>query len=495
MKILSVEQTRAADQYTIDHEPISSIDLMERAALALFDWCNSNLDKGRRIFLFCGRGNNGGDGLALARLLFGAGYEVAIYYLDENGSPDFQLNWQRLPNDLTRNQIDLEHPVLPDFEGCVIIDALFGSGLNRPLDGAYCDLVKALNENEALRIAIDFPSGLMGDEIVELSSSQVFNADYTLTFQYPKLALVHPFSSKYAGQVEVLDIGIHQAYLDQAKSNLYWQTSDELKRLLKPRAKHSYKGIYGHAWILAGSKNTMGAALIAAEASLRCGLGLLSLNVPISGFSSFNSRLPEAMLLERASGIPDSWSRYSAVLIGPGLGLNQESENLVNQVLESFTGPLLIDADGINLLVRNLELLKSTRAEVVLTPHPGEFRRLIGVESLGLDQLELAQEFTQKYQCRILLKGTISVLIEPDGSMTFYDFGSSALAKGGSGDLLAGSITAFLAQGYSATNAVSLGVFMQGRASLHATEALGDSNAVLSSDILKNLGKAFQDLT
>lgn len=489
MKILSIPQTRAADQYTIEREGISSHELMERAARALFQWISNRYDTSHIIQVFCGKGNNGGDGLALARLLFKENYTLEVYYVDQSGSPDFNLNWQALPADIPKIQIETHN--IKQHPKAIIVDALFGSGLSRPLDGKYREVIKSLNHLEGEKLAIDLPSGLFGDVIQSFEEDQVFKADYTLSFQYPKLALVHPYSAHLAGEVVIIKIGLSSEFLHSAESSNFWHTPEEIKAYLKPRVKHSYKGDYGKALILAGSKATMGAGLISAEAALRCGLGLLRVNIPLSGFSAFNSRLPEAMLEEREEGFQSSFEGYQAILAGPGLGQMPRESKLLEELIKSYSGPLVLDADGLNLLASNPDWYNQLGPRCLLTPHPGEFKRLIKVAELGPDQLELAAKFSREHQVYLLLKGSISVLIEPQGQKHFFDLGDSALAKGGSGDLLAGACVAFLAQGYPFREAIALAHLAQGRAANLARREMGHAQAVLSSDVLKNLGQAF----
>lgn len=445
----------------------------------------------QRISIVCGKGNNGGDGLALARKLHQAGYDIIVYYVAKEGSADYQANWQALPEDLKRislSELQLEN----GFQGVdVLVDALFGSGLNRPPEGQYAEWIRAMNRTKALKLAIDLPSGLLGDKLNLIDFDSVFRADYCLTFQYPKRALVHPFSAHLAGQVVILDIGLHPDYLQKAQSNWYWQRKEDIEGLFSPRLKHSYKGDYGHALLFCGAPQTMGAALIAAEAALRSGVGLLSLNLPEQGFVAANARLPEAMLNTRAELKSLNLNRYTALLMGPGLGITHQTEAQMEYLLKQWQGNLVLDADALNMLASHPQWFDHLPKGTLLTPHPGEYRRLIGLDQLGPDQLEPGLALAKRHAIYILLKGSISTLICPDGDLHFFDWGSAALAKGGSGDLLAGCITAFLAQGKSTFEAVAMGLYLQGGAAQKASNAIGTEAAVLSSDILKQLGKAF----
>lgn len=492
MKILSIPQVQAADRYSIEQEPISSLDLMERAAQALLAWCLKHLEPQQALVIVCGTGNNGGDGLALARLLWTQGYtSLNLLYVKEEGSADFQANWLRLPQGLPTFSLSGDDALGVLAKAEVLIDALFGSGLNRVPEGKYAQWIQRMNAAKAFKIAIDLPSGLLGDNWEQLNQEAVFVADYTLTFQVPKKALVHPATAYMAGQIVVLDIGLHPDFLASAPSSWHWITEEELRPRFKKRHKHSYKGDYGHALFVAGSQATLGAALIAAEAGLRSGLGLLQVNLPEAAFPAINARLPEAMVQKRVMPkIPDV-AQFNALLIGPGLGRDPQTADYVLGLMQKCTGHLVLDADALFHLSEHPSWFKHLPKGTLLTPHPGEYRRLLGQEVLGSDQLEKGLQLAHEHQIYILLKGSISVLLSADGNLHFFDFGSAALAKGGSGDLLAGLICGFLAQGYTVEDAVALGMYVQGKAARLAQVKIGAAAAVLSSDILKEIGAAF----
>jgi len=489
MKILSISQTREADAYTIRKEGISSWDLMERAAQALFKWFLTNVDRSRSIYVFCGPGNNGGDGLALARILHGAKFEVHIIIAKGQGSPDFERNLTLIPAGLS--PIELNEFNHRFNEEPIIVDALFGSGLNRVPEGLYAECIVDLNRAKGLKVAIDIPSGLISDDLAATNPSLVFNAEHCLSFQYPKQGLIHPYTAHLAGQVHILDIGLHPQYLAQAPSNWHWITEAEAQKAFGPRLKHSYKGDYGHLFAYCGSSRTLGAALISAEAALRSGLGLLTVDLIASSFTAMNTRLPEAMLHIRGEYGDLNLERFQAILLGPGIGINKESQNQLWEIIRKTNKPMVWDADALRILANHEDWYEEIPRNSVLTPHPGEFRSLLASETLGPEQIERGLALALEKQVHILLKGTISHLLCPDGTIYSYDFGSTALAKGGSGDLLAGLIAGFLAQGYNTKNAVSAGIYLQGHAARLASEEQGNPAAVLSSDILKCIGKAF----
>lgn len=491
MKILSAEQGRAADQYTIKNEPIASIDLMERAVERVYEWFLEQFESSVKVSIFCGPGNNGGDGLALARLLHTAAWEVEVFLAQKEGSSDFNTNLQRLPKEIPLHEA-LEFNS-DGFETDIIVDALFGSGLNRTLEGPYHNLISELNKALALKVAIDIPSGLFADDNSSNDLPRIFKADYTLSFQHPKLALLVLPGAELAGETVVLDIGLSQDFYEEQESPYFYLETEDLKLFYRDRSKHSYKGTYGHVFHLCGSEDKMGAALIAAEASLRAGAGLLTCSIPQSGFNAFNSRLPEAMLEDRTQFNNQNLSRYQAILIGPGLGLGGPSAALLKQCIQDYGGPLVIDADALRILADSKTWLSFMPEGSILTPHIGELKALLGRKELGLDYLEASADFARKYRVYLLVKNSISALISPSGKIYFSDFGHPSLAKGGSGDLLAGLIAGFRAMSYAPFPAMALACYVQGEAARMAAEA-GHAHSVLSSDVLRFIGLAYSNL-
>lgn len=496
MKVLSVSQTRAADLYTIEHEPISSWALMERAANALFHWFQERIgQKERPIYIFCGTGNNGGDGLALARMLHLAGWKIELIYFSKQGSEDYQVNLAKLPEAISKHLWNTEASFYWPFslpKNAILVDAIFGTGLSRPLEGYYADLVHALNMVQALKISVDIPTGLFADSNTENNLEGVFRAHHTLTFQHPKASFLHAFTAPYCGQFWVLDIGLSVEYYSSVESDHYYLEHGDLIPLWRPRQKFSYKGTYGHLLQIAGSEEKLGAALISARAAAKSGCGLLTAAVPASAFGPFNAKLPEAMLLKQES-LP-SFGAFSAIMIGPGLGTAPAAQNTLKQLLQTYRGPLLLDADALNMLAENRTWLSFLPSGSVLTPHPGEAKRLLGVAKFEHDYLARLAEFCQRYKIYLLLKDAISVLINPAGKFIYSDFGTPALAKGGSGDCLAGIISALMAQAYPAQEAVLLGLFLHGRAAQRASRQEGHAAAVLASEVIDHLGWAMAEL-
>ncbi|MBA9076199.1 NAD(P)H-hydrate dehydratase [Rufibacter quisquiliarum] len=497
MKILSAAQTRDADAYTIAQEPISSLDLMERAATALVQWLEQHFQRERPFYIFCGPGNNGGDGLAAARLLHQRAYDVYVFLTgpEQKRSADFTQNLERLPEEIS--QANLQSP--EDFPAlstqAVVLDALFGSRLTRPLEGIYAQLVAHLNSGSATVVAVDIPSGLFADEPTP-PGSQVVQAAYTVSFEQPKLAFLLPASGTYVGEWQVVPIGLHPGFLQQVPSPYALVTLHKIKQLLRPRLKFSHKGTFGHALLIGGSYGKMGAATLAAQAALRAGLGLLTVQVPQAGYSILQTAVPEAMALIDAhefhfSTFPSDLKKYDCLGIGPGLGQAEESRVAMEQLFRNPLPPLVLDADALNLLAADRMLLTNLPADSILTPHPKEFERLVGPAKNDFHRLQLLHSFCREHQCFVVLKGAHTCIGTPSGEFYFNSTGNAGMATGGTGDVLTGILTGLRAQGYSALETCLLGVYLHGLAGDVAAEKEGQIS-LIASDLYRYLGAAFQ---
>ncbi|MEM1407396.1 MAG: NAD(P)H-hydrate epimerase, partial [Bacteroidota bacterium] len=294
MKILSAEQTRKADQYTIENEPILSIELMERASAAFVNWFERKFDPGRRIYICCGTGNNGGDGLAVARMLIGKGYPVRTFVIGniQAGSSDFKTNLDRLNSPYQRLDTKQDFPRV-ESDG-VVVDAIFGSGLSREVDGFYADVIHYLNDLDCARVSIDIPSGLFADQH---SKGVIFRSDYTVSFQLPKLAFMFPENYKYVGNWDIVNIGLSNDFINVESANTYYTDEFEIAQKVRRRSKFDHKGIFGKAMLVSGSLGKMGATLLCGKAALRSGLGLLTIHVPQCGYTTVQTALPEAMAI------------------------------------------------------------------------------------------------------------------------------------------------------------------------------------------------------
>jgi NAD(P)H-hydrate epimerase len=499
IKILPVEKIREADAYTIKNEPIPSIDLMERAATACFEWLRPFLKKESHVKIVCGPGNNGGDGLALARMLTDDGILTSVWILNftDKKSRDFNVNRDRLKVYENIEVLELSNSKnIPEInEKDVIVDAIFGSGLTRLVEGFVADVINAINENEAVCISIDIPSGLFADS--STPGNAIVKADYTLSFELPKLAFLFAENNKYVGDWHILPIGLHESFIEDACVNDYLITASTCFELIEPRSKFSHKGNYGHALLIAGSNARMGAAILSSKACLRSGIGLLTTHIPFKGNCILQTSVPEAMLsLDRfenyLSDIPDL-SPYNVIGVGPGIGTQEQSQNALKVLIQSAKIPIVFDADALNILAENKTWFGFLPPNCILTPHLKEFERLTGKANNDFERIKLLREFATKYQVYIVLKGAHTVICTPKGKCFYNTTGNPGMATAGSGDVLTGVILALLGQSYSSVESCILGVFIHGLAGDLALKKRGHE-ALISSDIIDYLGKAFKKI-
>ncbi len=500
-KIFPVEKIREADDFTIAEEPIASIDLMERAAGKCVDWFLEKANHKQEFAIFCGSGNNGGDGLVIARLMQFAGFSVSTYILNFSGkfSKDFEVNYHRL-REMRQSQITEWNKmpgIFPDFkEDAIIVDAIFGSGLTRELSGMPSQVISKLNDLSHIKVAIDIPSGLFADKALKNDKTVIFQADYTLSFQFPKLAFLFPENELYVGDWQILDIGLSEKYIQETDSDHYYLNHQFIKTLIKPRLKFGHKGQYGHVLMIAGDQTKMGAALLSSKAALRSGAGLVSCHHPASA-QSFLSEVPEIMSSpdqdeECFSTLP-KLEKYSHIAIGPGLGLRKQTQKAFKMLIQQTHIPLVVDADALNILSENKTWLSFLPKSSILTPHIGELSRLIGKSRNSYEQLEKAKDFAEKFQIYLLIKGAHSVLCTPTRKAYFNSTGNSGMATGGSGDVLTGIIVGLLAQNYSPLESVLLAVFLHGLSGDIAAKIMGQ-HSLIASDIIDHLGKAFLEI-
>jgi ADP-dependent NAD(P)H-hydrate dehydratase / NAD(P)H-hydrate epimerase len=499
MEILSAEQIRAWDEYTMQHEPITSIDLMERAAASCHSWLENNGYTGRTFSIYCGKGNNGGDGLALARMLSETDCSVTVHILEFGfrGTDDFQINLARLHQTSVEVRfiqgVDNFQPVAPED---VLIDALLGSGLNRRLEGIAAELVDHLNGLGNEIIAVDIPSGLF----VSRSSrgNTAIRATHTLSFQCYKPAFLMPENAISVGSVHILDIGLHPGYLQQFSREAELLDPGIIRAIYKPRPPFANKGNFGHALLVAGSWGKMGAAVLGARACLRSGAGLLSCHVPGCGYPILQTAIPEAMVFVDAderihTAFEGDPSAYSVVGVGPGIGTEGRTVEFLREVLGRCSKPMVLDADALNIIASSADLWERVPPYSILTPHPKEFERLFGPSADDYARVDKAREQAREHRCIIVLKGHYSYIAMPGGKGYFNSTGNPGMAKGGSGDVLTGILTALLAQGYSPGEAALLGVYLHGLAGdLAASEWSQES--MLASDLVDHLGSAFEEI-
>jgi ADP-dependent NAD(P)H-hydrate dehydratase / NAD(P)H-hydrate epimerase len=497
MKLFRCDQIKQIDEYTINEEPVTSVDLMERAAGQVLRWFLPRFERSRRIFVFTGPGNNGGDGLALARLLESNRYDTNVYYVafTEKTSEDWKINLARLKSETKvpfnyLNSSD-QFPVISS--GDIIIDAIFGSGLTRMAEGLAGDVIKLINDSKASVISIDIPSGMFGEDNKN-NYDGIVSADYTLSFQFPKISFMFAENAGYLGEWTVLPIRLSEKAIKNTISSFFLSEKSDVAHLLKKRNKFDHKGIFGHGLLLAGSSGKMGAAVLGAGAALRTGIGLMTCHIPSCGITIVQSALPEAMVESDKNemylseiGNTDS---YSAVGIGPGIGTQPESQKALNKLLTECKKPLVIDADALNIISLNKDWLSLIPEGAILTPHPKEFERLAGKTGNGFLRLKRQIELSEKLKCIIVLKGAHTSITTPDGYIFFNNTGNPGMATGGSGDVLTGMLLSLLAQGYTPENAAVLGVYLHGLAGdIAAEESCYES--IIASDIIKSIGKAF----
>jgi hydroxyethylthiazole kinase-like uncharacterized protein yjeF len=601
MKIFTAEQIRACDEITIQNEGITSLLLMERAARICTEWLLKDCPERARFHVFCGVGNNGGDGLAISRMLLDAGRQVAVYALDTGKarSADCQFNLDLLlhnyPNRinyLTENdsKVELssefklnnflrllesdpfgeprkrvtsrtrskssEHSIDDKPSEEIILDALFGTGLNRPVEGWVSGLIHQINAFTCRKIAIDIPSGLMSDRLPDSpieSNPPIIRADDTLSFQFHKRSFLHAEGGLFTGRVHILDIQLSKRFIEDTQTDYHTIDADTLTKIIKPRPIFAHKGTFGTALIIAGSYGMMGAAVLSAKAALRSGVGKVCGWVPECGYEIFQMGVPEATCIvgggrhisvepnneafflgrvvnaiqsdktksqsgnENPNSVESSQnetnnpaqslgdinptntsidilidnSRYQAIGVGPGIGQHPETASMLREVLKSAKIPLVLDADALNIIASEPDLMTLIPRGSILTPHPGEFKRLFGSAENSFEMVELAKKVAREIDTYIILKGRHSIVACPDGKCWYNLTGNSGMATGGSGDVLTGLLAGLLAQGYSARDASLIGVYVHGLAGDISAEK-HSQHALLASDIIESLGDAWK---
>jgi len=505
MKILSVEQIRKTDAFTIQNEPIASIDLMERASRGFVQWFCENITQGNfKVKIFCGLGDNGGDGLAIARMLQLLGYDLDVYVVkySNKSSENFQLNQKRLERKLTINYIENEELIIGFDKNDKIIDALIGSGLSRSVDGLLKSVIEQINRSEANIIAVDMPSGLFADKSNNLNDV-IIKATHTVTFQFPKLAFMLPQNVEFVGDWYVVNIGLYSHLMQNVEAKYFYSLPEEVEKFIKPRKKFSHKGTFGHALLIAGSHGMMGAAVLAARACMRSGVGKLTVHSVKSGLPIIQTLLPEAMYWEAWNyksvdfiatkfHADEFCDRYQAVGVGPGIGVNGNIRSSLEKLCEicnDLAIPMVLDADALNNFSYKVGKgdIKIIPENSVLTPHPKEFHNLIGkLWNNDYQKLELLREFSINNKLIVCLKGANTAVALPDGTIHFNSSGNAGMATAGSGDVLTGIITALLAQGYTPQEAAILGVYQHGVAGDRAAEIYG-LTSMIASDIVENI--------
>lgn len=479
---------------------------MERAGKACFDWIYDNAptlfpkqkeESTWKFHVVCGRGNNGGDGLIIAKNLLRNGYAVQIYCLaGDKASAGFKAAEAALGK-YKKDVISIATSEdIPDFPGDeVIVDCLFGIGLSRPVEGLAGEVIGAINYSGSKVLSIDIPSGLFADGDPLPKKSAVVKAGHILTFQAPKLAFLLPENEMYVGKVSLIDIQLDEEYLTEVAVENHFTTLEIAASLYRPRSRFGHKGTFGTAMIIAGSYGSMGAATMAVRAAARAGCGMVMAHVPQCGLLPMQIANPEAKVTTAdgetfIDSLPDELSKFDAIGIGPGTGTHPATAKALKLLLQNYRGPLILDADALNILAENPTWLTFLPPQTILTPHPGEFRRLAGKWNNDLEMLQLQRDFCRKFQCYLILKGRYSSVCFPDGRIFFNSSGNSGMATAGSGDVLTGLLTGLRAAGYSAAHGAIFATWLHGMAG-DVSAAKLSPEAMLATDIIDNLAAAF----
>lgn len=502
MKIVQSTEIKKLDAYTMEHEPIASIDLMERAAVALADAIGKQWGKETSVKVFAGPGNNGGDALAVSRLLVERGYSAEAFLFNTTGklSEDCQINKERLQEQgtvkFTEVTTKFDAPSLTEQD--LVIDGLFGSGLNKPLSGGFAAVVKYINAMPSTVVSIDIPSGLMCEDNTYNIKNHIIRADYTLSLQLPKLAFLFAENEEYVGHWRLLDIGLNAEAIAQAETIYEMTEEKEVISLLRKRRCFSHKGNYGHALLIAGSYGMAGAAVLGGRACLRSGVGVLTIHTPGRNNDILQVAVPEAIIRqdihENYFMTPEDTDNYQAVAIGPGLGQEAATAQALMDQIKLCQVPLVLDADALNILSDNRNWLNLLPKGTILTPHPKELDRLVGKCRDSAERLNKARELSVSLKVYIVLKGAYTVIVTPEGRCFFNSTGNPGMATAGSGDVLTGVLLSLLAQGYKPEAACRLGVYVHGLAGDLAADKIGQIG-MTSADIAAYLPEAWDKLS
>lgn len=499
MKIFPAETVQEIDKYTIENEPIASIDLMERAASRLVDWFVRNYRPHRKVVVIAGPGNNGGDALAAARMLMNRNYRVSCYLVSSSRklSEDCQVNLDRL-GEVKGDKVQRISSAndIPGLNGDeLVIDGIFGSGLSRVVEGVYRNVIDMINNSGAEVISIDIPSGLFGEDNTENDPDAIIRAAHTLTFQFPFLSFFFAENEPFTGRWHVIYIGLHEEIIERKETPYKVISKDFTAGVIPDRTKFSHKGSYGHGLVVAGSYGMMGAALLSGEAALRTGAGLVSIHIPAAGYEIIQTAFPEAIVSldphEHVFSAPPDLEKYDAIAAGPGLGTGSLTREAIKTLLEKAKVPLVLDADALNIIGELPELVDLIPPGTILTPHPLEFDRIAGTSGNGWERHLKQKAFAEKYGVIVVLKGAYTGISLPGGEYYLNMTGNPGMATGGSGDVLTGMILSFLAQGVKPVDAAFAAVYLHGSAGDIAAEKAGEES-LIAGDIIKQLGAAFK---
>ena len=502
MKIFTTAQIHELDKYTIEHEPMASLDLMERAARALTQVVVQEWTVATPIVIFAGPGNNGGDALAMARMLSEQNYQVSVYLFNISGhlSADCAANKQRLlDTKLAKNFVEVstefDPPVLDS--NTLVIDGLFGSGLNKPLAGGFASLVKYINASPSKVVSIDVPSGLMTEDNAYNVRANIIRANMTLTLQHPKLSFLFPENQQFVGQLRVLDIKLSKEGIEKIEASFTMIEKSDVRERLLTRSPFAHKGQMGTALMIAGCYGMAGAAVLATKACLRAGVGKVVVNSPRRNIPILQTAIPEAVV---RSGSEETifaetidTDDYQAMGIGPGLGQSEQTAIALIAQLRRTQCPIVADADAINILANHRAWLQQLPKEIILTPHPKELDRLEGHSADTYERITKACNLAERLKGYVILKGHYTAICCPDGHVMFNTTGNAGMATAGSGDVLTGILTGLLARGYKPQDACIVGVYLHGLAGDLAAKEIGEES-LIAGDIIQYISKAFKRL-
>nr|WP_321228222.1 NAD(P)H-hydrate dehydratase [uncultured Psychroserpens sp.] len=500
MKIFSKEQIYEGDQLTSKKQNITSTELMERAGIQIFNWLHIRMQGAQvPIHVFCGIGNNGGDGLVVARHLITHGYNVKTYVVNcsDKRTKDFLINYDLIKQTTKKwpDMLACETDFPEIHKDDIIVDAVFGIGLNRPINDWVKSLFVHFKKSGAFTLAIDVPSGVYTDKAVEDENGVVW-ANYTLSFQSPKLIFFLPETAKFSIEWEVLDIGIDREFLITTETESELIGKNEVLPIYKPREKFAHKGDFGHSLIIGGSYGKMGSALLSSRAALSIGAGLVTSFIPKIGYQIMQTAFPEGMVItdDNETMISDIKFDIDPTVIGLGIGMGTSAEtaSALEKFLKTNKKPLVIDADGLNIMSKKKALLKLLPEMSVLTPHPKELERLIGKWKDDFEKLKKSKAFSKKYNVVLVIKGANTITVYNE-KLYVNTTGNPGMATAGTGDVLTGVITGLISQGYDALGAAIFGVYLHGKAADLAIEDLG-YQSLIASYIIEALGEAYIDL-
>lgn len=499
MKIFTASQIKACDSYTIQAKGITSLQLMEQAAAQCADWLKLNMPENSLYVVLCGSGNNGGDGLAITRMLHqsGHGAKAFVLQLQETLSKDCEANYRALKyTDENLVTFVPQDTFIADIAPhIIIIDAVLGTGLNKPVTGWLRQFIERINKLPNYKIAIDIPTGLSPDTL-PAQEAAIIKANVTLSFQFYKRSFLHPEAAKYTGMVQLLNIGLHPQFIEQTTTHYYSIDKKAAREIYRPRNAFTHKGDYGHALVVGGSFGMMGAITLTAKAALRAGAGKVTGLIPDMGYTIFQNHVAEAMFITSGENyiteIRNSLG-VNATCVGPGLGLARRTAEALEHFIEEQKDPIVLDADALNIISNKKDLLHKLPHNTILTPHPKEFERLFGETQDSMQRVELARTQAMLHNVIIVLKDHHTAVITSEGECWYNTTGNAGMATAGSGDVLTGIITSLLAQGYEPENAAILGVYLHGLAGDFAA-AKHSMEAITAGDIIEHLGAAFREI-